>query len=146
MDRQRDLLASLELRHLSFFCTSGYVKTMGGLGVFGAVTSILILYTHGHGSVEFEAREILLLKYTSTSLTLAWSVGLDRSTHYQVWYWPANTTLKVQMLTTTSHNITVQHLIPGELYNVWLLGIDGNVTTDYVTLQHRTGIHWKCTI
>ena len=65
-------------------------------------------------------------------------------TEFQLWYWPENATSDVRMVTTQTNNFTLRHLTPGTLYNIWLLGISGNSTTDYTTLRHLTGEVYFC--
>ena len=95
-------------------------------------------------SEQFEPRGIELLTNdsSSTSLSFMWEPDLYDNAMYKVWYWPANTSLssEVTMTTVYENRVTLEPLLPGEMYTVWLFGMmDGNVTSDYVTFQHRTG-------
>lgn len=107
----------------------------------GSFASILLSFCAGSPMAKrFEPHQLAVLNYTSTSITLAWELGDERNIHFQVWYWPSNSSLQVQMMSLAQNNVTLHNLIPGELYNIWLLGIQGNITTDYVTLLQTTGI------
>lgn len=107
----------------------------------GSVASILLsLCAVSPKAKRFEPHQLAVLNHTSTSITLAWELGDEHNIHFQVWYWPSNSSLQVQMLSLAQNNVTLHNLIPGELYNIWLLGIQGNITTYYVTLLQTTGM------
>ena len=59
---------------------------------------------------------------------------------YQVWYWSVNLSQDILMKTTTQNTVVLDDLIPGEIYNIWLMGVRLNQSQDLVTFQHRTSV------
>ena len=90
--------------------------------------------------VRHKPTNLTVVEYGSTSITLTWDPAKAKATWYQLWFWPVNSSLDLAMATTVEQHFTLVDLIPGETYNIWLLGINGNETSDYVTLQHPTSI------
>ncbi len=103
---------------------------------------------------------ISIVKYTQTSVTLTWKVtplfsprssasqNIDSRRQssenpnatilYQLWYWAVDSDSDVLMKSTYRRMIRLGNLTPGELYNIWLIGIQKGVSHDFVTLRHRT--------
>ena len=73
-----------------------------------------------------------------TSISLEWLCDCGKYTQYQLWYWPVNASMDLTMTVTKATSYVIRNLEPGQLYSVWLLAAEGNLTSDYVTLQHRT--------
>ena len=100
---------------------------------------IMILLKSSHcKDMQHKPTDLVVVEYTSTSITLTWQPARAKSTWYQLWFWPVNSSLDLAMATTVENIFTLVDLVPGEMYNIWLLGINGNDTSDYVTLQHST--------
>lgn len=87
---------------------------------------------------------LTVLDYGARSIKLAWQSASAPSTWYQLWFWPVNASLDLAMATTVDSYFTLVDLIPGEVYNIWLLGINGNETSDYLTIQHPTRQFYSC--
>ncbi len=90
-------------------------------------------------SVPFQPDNFTVLDVDLTSMTLEWYSMSSKSTQFQIWYWPVNASVDLTMTITRKKSHTIKNLESGELYSVWLLAVEGNVTSEYVTLQHRTG-------
>ena len=73
-----------------------------------------------------------------TTISLEWLCDCSRYTQYHLWYWPVNASMDLTMTVTKATNYIIRNLEPGQLYNVWLLAAEGNMTSEYVTLQSRT--------
>ena len=100
-----------------------------------------------------QPNEVNVSDYGPTFITLSWYPaildsynelnafnGHHAQVHYQVWHWPVNASLELVMSTTFTTTFTISHLVPGQSYSLWVLGIEGNVTSDYVTLLQTTGV------
>lgn len=84
---------------------------------------------------------ITILDYTSNSLSFTWDVAPPgRRMTYQIWYWPVMSAAEHRKIVTDKTWTMISELDPGRLYNLWLLGISGNNTQDYITFQHRTSL------
>ena len=109
-----------------------------------AFSLLLLIICLCVSSQQFEQRGLRLANASSTSLGLVWDVDLyDENTMYKVWYWPVNTSsAEVSVIAVTDGNhVELDDLVPGQMYTVWLFGMmEGNITSDYVTFQHRTGL------
>ena len=103
--------------------------------------SILLLLFQSQMSTTFIQRHLVATNVTSHSITLKWdSVDLQGS-WFKVVYWPVRKRVgrKSKVKRTYGVLYRIDNLLPGMLYNVWLIGLRGNMTCDYVTLQQRTG-------
>ncbi len=96
----------------------------------GAITQV---------SVPFQPVNFTVSDVDLTSMTLEWYSMSSKSTQFQIWYWPVNASVDLTMTITRNKFHTIRNLESGELYSVWLLAVEGNVTSEYVTLQQRTG-------
>ncbi len=79
--------------------------------------------------------------FSTYNIALTWECDCGDETQYQLWYWPVNASMDLTMTVTSSKTYVVRNLEPGQLYSVWLLAAEGNLTSEYVTLQHRTSAH-----
>ena len=92
-----------------------------------------------HGNpVYLQPYNLSVSDITLTSINLEWSCDCGKYTQYQLWYWPVNASMDLTMTVTKATSYVIRNLEPGQLYSVWLLAAAGNLTSDYVTLQHRT--------
>ena len=110
-----------------------------------AVPSLLLLLLGMCvSSQQFEQRGVSLVNATPSSLELTWDANLYHdNTMYKVWYWPVNaSSSEVSVLTVDNANhVELTNLMPGHMYTIWLFGMkEGNITSDYVTFQHQTGL------
>ena len=116
------------------------------------ITSLAIILQLIQASDPFSPRNLTVEDFTKTMIRLSWLMPVDgvlpapettRDTspdmHFQIWYWPVNASMNLTMASTTDYNYTISGLSPGRMYSIWLLGIQGNLTSDYVTLHQRTG-------
>ena len=94
-------------------------------------------------SSQSQSLNVDVVEYSSTVVSLVWDPApLDGRVRYQIWFWidgQSHSDEKVNMEYTYDHKISLTHLVPGELYNIWLMGIHGNQSYDYLTFQQRTG-------
>ena len=113
---------------------------------------LLVLCQLLHASELFSPRNVTIDGFNSTSISLSWrgslrpippedSDGLTDpdpgETHFKLYFWWNGSA--PTHLTTPHYNITLTGLRPGALYSIWLIGMHGNMTSDYVTLYQRTG-------
>ena len=94
-----------------------------------------------HSNVSIP-QNLTVASYNDSNLTLAWLPSPHSEMWYQLWFWPRDVDLELAMVTTADVNYTFTGLVPGQLYSFWLVGIVGNQTSDYTTLQQRTCRHW----
>ena len=91
-------------------------------------------------SEELKPGNVTVTSYTTESITLSWVAAVDEGVWYQIWFWPVNASMDLAMATTIHNSFTIVDLLPGEMYNIWLLGIKGNSTSEYVTIKHSTSM------
>ena len=89
-------------------------------------------------SIYLQPYNLSVSDFSLTSIRLDWFCDCSRYTQYQLWYWPVNASMDLTMTVTKAKSYIVRNLEPGQLYIVWLLAVEGNLTSDYVTVQHRT--------
>ncbi len=100
---------------------------------------LLIVISSCQGSVEYlTPYNLSVTEFSLTTITLDWECNCGEDTQYQLWYWPVNASMDLTMTVTKTTSYVIRNLEPGQLYSVWLLAAEGNLTSDYVTLQHRT--------
>ena len=88
----------------------------------------------------FKPRNVTVTELTPYTISLSWSgMQEDLNNQYQILYWPSGITKELKRGSTYEHMFTIENLKPGDLYTIWLVAIRGNLTSDYVTLQQRTG-------
>ena len=91
-----------------------------------------------HPIAYLQPYNLSVINSSLTTLSLEWLCDCSKYTQYQLWYWPVNASMDLTMTVTKATDYIIRNLEPGQLYSVWLLAAEGNMTSDYVTLQSRT--------
>ncbi len=104
---------------------------------------VLLLIGLVEGFDELKPSNVTVTAYSTVSISLSWQAASEDGVWYQIWFWPVNASMDLAMATTIHHSFIIIDLLPGELYNIWLLGIKGNSTSQYVTIQHHTSNNFK---
>ena len=87
----------------------------------------------------FEPRMYDIISVQSDYIEFHWNI-LPYDVRYKIWYWPGNKTSQLRTLHTYAPYALIGNLVPGQLYNVWLMGVQhSDVTTDYIAFQQVTG-------
>lgn len=120
--------------------------------------SLLVLSHLLQASELFSPSNITVEELTSDTMRLSWdfneaalpllsdpgSVSAPSQTYFRIYYWRVNMSANPLMASTRDLNLTLTGLRPGAEYSIWLLGLHGNMTSDYVTLKQRTGRTYRC--
>ena len=109
-----------------------------GLGLLLLWFVTLLERCESHPIVYLQPYNLSVINSSLTTLSLEWLCDCSKYTQYQLWYWPVNASMDLTMTVTKATNYIIRNLEPGQLYSVWLLAAEGNMTSDYVTLQSRT--------
>ena len=91
-----------------------------------------------HPVVYLQPYNLSVTNFSLTTISLEWFCDCSKYTQYQLWYWPVNASMDLTMTVTKATNYVIRNLEPGQLYSVWLLAAEANMTSEYVTLQYRT--------
>lgn len=88
----------------------------------------------------YTPRDVTVENFTPSTLTLSWSSKIEDGVEavYKLLYWPTNMPKDMKLATTARTSYTLDDLVPGELYTIWVVAIVGNITSDYVTVQQQT--------
>ena len=89
-------------------------------------------------AVYLQPYNLSVTNSSPTTISLEWFCDCSKYTQYQLWYWPVNASMDLTMTVTKPTTYIIRNLEPGQLYSVWLLAAEGNMTSEYVTLQSRT--------
>ena len=89
--------------------------------------------------LAFEPRFYEILDVQSSFIEFHWTT-LFYDVRYKVWYWPGNRTFELKTFHTYAPYAVLDGLVPGQLYNIWLMGVQhADVTSDYIAFQQMTG-------